>query len=713
MKSIIQNTILFLTFLFFELSLFSQSNVIDYFGEEPPGYYPKLFAENVFNGTVYTVSYSPDGKEIYYSGNYDAYTIYYKIFLDGEWTDEKEAPFCLSGSIYQDASPCFSLDGKRLYFCSNREGGFGDYDLWYVERNENGWGNPINAGNKVNSSSREDYPYVAKNGSLYFNSGREGTFGFTDIYYSKHENNEFQNAVKLIDTVNTDDWDENPAVINGKLYRGMHNVKHFAVSDSVGEDSWSVPVVVSGGMFAKGYFDGFRLTPDNKYFMYSLSKTGSSSGFETYWVDAEVLNFLGAKEAVFNYVAGWYSGNKEQMILALHPQLEKRQVVSDVSVSSVSYSWMLNAQDNCWGCLSDVKKGKKEITILDESENIATARLFSNSFYDYLHLVKFDGYWKVLNAVWDYHSVDKLGDTASLEAILKTYVKGIDNVDSINYANLFHNSYVGRLAISHSDVHSLNKSQFLTLQSNCNVCALNNDFTYEILDIHKNIASVLVKKGDSLEYLHLSFQNNKWFIINALRNFSFDPERNYNLNSIKVDLSNYNIDEKNSVGSPIGSLSINIPKNNNISMTLDEFEVGKNNNDWFYLDEDTLRTNKVFDSPENSNCKVSVLAVINSKDTVRSLFNIYIVPSTNFEDLKKEEQLIFPNPSKGFLTVRIPKKENIKSISVIDAMGRTILMKHVGLNVEMQLDLSILPKGIYSIIYKSENSNFQKSFIIE
>lgn len=31
---------------------------------------------------------------------------------------------------YDDCSARFSVDGSTLYFCSNRPGGSGDYDLW-------------------------------------------------------------------------------------------------------------------------------------------------------------------------------------------------------------------------------------------------------------------------------------------------------------------------------------------------------------------------------------------------------------------------------------------------------------------------------------------------------------------------------------------------------------------------------------------------------
>jgi len=704
--------------LLFATNLFAFSDPTNYYDQEPPLYFPELFAEDMFNGTVYTISYSPDGTEMYYSGYLnssgynDGYTIFYKKFSNGKWSEEKTALFCTPGDAIQDASPCFSPDGNRLYFCSNRAGGLGDFDLWYVERSTEGWGDPVNAGNMVNSSGREDYPYVAENGTLFFNSAREGTNGFTDVFYSKNIDGVFQKAIQLADSVNTSDWDENPAVIGNKLFTGVHNKQHFAVSYAMENDKWSVPEIVSGGMFSKGYFDGFRLTPDGKYFMYTKDSTASGSNFETYWVDAEVLDYLGVREAPFNYVASWYTGKKEQMAIALHPKLAKRQITSEDNVSSVSYSWMLDATESCYGCRDNVKSAKKEISILHESESIATAKLLSEDFYDYLQLVKFDNNWKVLNVAWDYYSITAEGDSESLIKVLETYTGGYNNSDSTQYANIFHKSYAGRRAVSHEDVHSVNKLQFLTLQANCSSYNFNNDFSYEILDLYKNIASVKISKGDSLEYLHVTFQKGQWYIINALRNFNFDPERNFNLDT-PIKLTKNGIEEMQPVGTEIGKMYLDVPKENSITFHLDATAENNNNNDLFYIEDDILKSNKIFNSEDSSTFIVSIIAVINSEDTIHKSFTIIKKDYTPTEIKKNKNLILYPNPSGGMVTVCMNEIKNAISIHITDMNGKTITEKKGPFGNIVEFDLSNLSKGSYSVSIICADSIVQNNIVLK
>lgn len=77
-----------------------------------------------------------------------------------------------------DGQPFITADGERLYFVSARSGGYGGTDIWYVDREDNGfWGPPRNAGSKVNSSGDELSPFVdARTGDLYFaaSNGSEG-----------------------------------------------------------------------------------------------------------------------------------------------------------------------------------------------------------------------------------------------------------------------------------------------------------------------------------------------------------------------------------------------------------------------------------------------------------------------------------------------------------------------------------------------------------
>lgn len=72
-----------------------------------------------------------------------------------------------------ELGPELSADGKRLYFYSDRPGGAGGYDLWAAERAEEGWGEPVNLGEGVNSKWNEYGPALSPDGSVvWFSSNR-------------------------------------------------------------------------------------------------------------------------------------------------------------------------------------------------------------------------------------------------------------------------------------------------------------------------------------------------------------------------------------------------------------------------------------------------------------------------------------------------------------------------------------------------------------
>jgi hypothetical protein len=68
-----------------------------------------------------------------------------------------------------DGYPHATGDGRRLYFVSDRSGGYGGTDIWYVEQETSGlWGAPRNAGGVVNGAGDEQSPFLdVASGDLY------------------------------------------------------------------------------------------------------------------------------------------------------------------------------------------------------------------------------------------------------------------------------------------------------------------------------------------------------------------------------------------------------------------------------------------------------------------------------------------------------------------------------------------------------------------
>lgn len=106
--------------------------------------------------------------------------LYAKKNMLGSWGSLKDLKF--NSKDYSCGHPCLSPDGKTLYFSSNMPGGKGETDIYYVTRTDDGWSDPVNMGSEINTSSDEMFPFIHKNGHLYFASnGRQGMGGL-DLY---------------------------------------------------------------------------------------------------------------------------------------------------------------------------------------------------------------------------------------------------------------------------------------------------------------------------------------------------------------------------------------------------------------------------------------------------------------------------------------------------------------------------------------------------
>jgi WD40-like Beta Propeller Repeat/SPOR domain len=100
-----------------------------------------------------------------------------------KWENIVELPF--NNKEYDFTHPSVSPDGRRLYFASNRPGGFGGMDLYVVTLIDNKWSEPVNLGPKINSLKDEVFPFIHGDGKVYYSSnGRAKNIGGLDIYFT-------------------------------------------------------------------------------------------------------------------------------------------------------------------------------------------------------------------------------------------------------------------------------------------------------------------------------------------------------------------------------------------------------------------------------------------------------------------------------------------------------------------------------------------------
>lgn len=174
---------------------------------------PLAAAEVFAPGTISTsldelnAAFAPQGNEVYYSINTvdNGRGVIVVSHFDGRrWLPPAVASF--SGQ-YSDYDPFVSGDGKRIFFISNRPKGKpkwdqGDYDIYVAERQGNGWSEPRNLGEPINSDRPEWYPSIAMDGTLYFSTARADSRGGFDLYRSRLVDERYAPPENLGDSVN-------------------------------------------------------------------------------------------------------------------------------------------------------------------------------------------------------------------------------------------------------------------------------------------------------------------------------------------------------------------------------------------------------------------------------------------------------------------------------------------------------------------------------
>jgi len=121
-----------------------------------------------------------------------------------EWTKMRKLNKNIN-TKYWEAFGFITPDGKKLYFSSNRPGGFGELDIWVSQLDENGnWGPAVNLGNTVNTPFNENTPFfVPATGTLMFSSlGHDGMGGY-DVFTSSLKNGKWTKPIGMPFPVNT------------------------------------------------------------------------------------------------------------------------------------------------------------------------------------------------------------------------------------------------------------------------------------------------------------------------------------------------------------------------------------------------------------------------------------------------------------------------------------------------------------------------------
>jgi hypothetical protein len=278
-----------------------------YLGQNPPGTTPVVFAPGVLNSDkigAFCSVFSPDGNEFYYvrflknvegSGR-----IYWTHRKNNTWTKPEPAPF---GSDYPENDMRISPDGSKMFWRSWRPlpGKRGQEErscIWYSKRQNRNWSKPQPL-KCAEGYLRAGYLDVANNGTLYFPTRREDSFGEGDIYRSRFINGAYTMPENLGGIINTryseGDLcvapDESFLIVSCWNRPDNRGVSDFYISCRNINGEWSRLKNMSAPVNSDHEENCPTLSPDGKYFFFNRRNVNTGKG-NIYWVDARIIEEL-------------------------------------------------------------------------------------------------------------------------------------------------------------------------------------------------------------------------------------------------------------------------------------------------------------------------------------------------------------------------------------------------------------------------------------
>lgn len=266
----------------------------EYFGQNSPGINPEIFAPGIISGKGRMHCFptiSSNNKEIYWMTLPPK--IQFSKYEDKIWSNPEEPLFSKNILCLR---PFISYDNQKIYFASNLPNGYGNLDIWFIEKSDSGFSKPKNIGLPVNTNKYEAQQTFTNNGTIYYTGYVENKKWNRGIMRSKYINGEYQKPEILGNTINIPDTnaiDYTPFIAKDESYllfcsnrQNLTDEKcqiYICFRDS--KDNWSNPVNISQAIGFDFNSKDPSISPDGKYLFFS-------SGENIYWLSTKIINNL-------------------------------------------------------------------------------------------------------------------------------------------------------------------------------------------------------------------------------------------------------------------------------------------------------------------------------------------------------------------------------------------------------------------------------------
>ncbi|MAE83268.1 MAG: hypothetical protein CMB80_11065 [Flammeovirgaceae bacterium] len=122
---------------------------------------------------------------------------------------------------------------------------------------------------------------------------------------------------------------------------------------------------------------------------------------------------LEIKQVALDYIESQHNVNPEQFERAAHPRMVKRTFWSNKKTGK---EYLRETFTDAMVLLAETynvegdkfpENPKKEVIILDVYDKVASVKLIADDWIDYMHIVKLNGKWQLVNVLWQFNDSEK------------------------------------------------------------------------------------------------------------------------------------------------------------------------------------------------------------------------------------------------------------------------------------------------------------------
>lgn len=288
-----------------------------YLGQTTPGMIPELFAPGIVSTGHFEHSalvFTPDLKEMYWSifitenGKTISRPMYFMKIVNGVWKSPNVLSF--GKNLLYCEGPFITPDGKKLFFAGKDTLQNPNYDIYYVNREGDGWGTSIKLNELINSdNNNETSPSVSENGTIYYSGFYEKAKYKGGLYYSKFENGEWKSPIltsfSAVGLTNGSPYlaPDESYIIFASIRDGSFGGSDLYISFKQSDGEWGKEINMGDKINTEAMERFPSVSPDGKYFFFMSTRSikgtdvnspGNGNG-DIYWVSTKIIEELKPK----------------------------------------------------------------------------------------------------------------------------------------------------------------------------------------------------------------------------------------------------------------------------------------------------------------------------------------------------------------------------------------------------------------------------------